>query len=187
MKKTFLMSSTLILALAWLGSAAQASTITAIASLDYAQEVAPSNPDPSDATGSAKLYFDLAAGTLDINARVEGIFVADVTFPDGGLAFGAQGPFHIHEAPAGANGPIVVPFPEAAFFTDTDSGMRIQATGIAFDPALVSSLMAGDLYLNLHSLDYGSGEIRGQLAAVPLPAPATLLAVGLLLLAVRRR
>lgn len=165
-------------------TSADALIIKATAELDYAQEVGPSNPVPSSATGSARLEFDTATNLLDLYAEIDGIFVADITFPSGGLAFGANGPFHIHNAPFGVNGGIVVPFIEAGFFSDTGSGMIINALDVPYDPILtgpelIQELAAGNLYLNLHSLDYGSGEIRGQLA-VPVPASSLLLLAGLI-------
>ncbi len=166
--------------------AAHSTLITAFADLDYAQEVAPSNPTPSSATGTARLVFDTTTGLLDLSATITGISLADVTFPGGGLAFGAAGPFHIHQAAVGANGPIVVPFSAQSFFTDTGGGLAISAMGVGFDAALVAPLRAGELYLNLHSLSYGSGEIRGQLA-VPEPGVSALLSIGLLGLVFSRR
>ena len=166
--------------------AAHSALITAFADLDYAQEISPSNPTPSSASGAAKVVFDTATGLLDLSAAITGIALADITFPSGGLAFGVAGPFHIHQAAVGANGPIVVPFNAQSFFTDTGSGLSISATGVGFDAALVAPLLAGELYLNLHSLDYGSGEIRGQLA-VPEPGVGALLSIGLLGLVFSRR
>ena len=163
-------------------TSAHAVLIRAHADLDYGQEVNPSNPTPSNATGTADLVFDTIAGTLNIAATITGIFLPDVTFPGGGLAFGALGPFHIHEAPAGANGPIVVPFNQASFFTGTATGLNITASGVSFDPTLLAALLGGELYLNLHSRDYGSGEIRGQIQAVLEPQAVGLVAFGLIAL-----
>ncbi len=166
--------------------AAHSALITAFADLDYAQEVSPSNPTQSSATGTAKVVFDTATGLLDLSATIMGISLADVTFPGGGLAFGAAGPFHIHQAAAGMNGPIVVPFSAESFFSDTTSGLAISAQGVGFDVAVVAPLLAGELYLNLHSLDYASGEIRGQLV-VSEPGVGALLGAGLLCLVFIRR
>ncbi len=167
---------------------AQAGIIHATASLDYAQEVSPSNPNPSSATAAATVSFDTSTGLLDLAMSVTGMSVADVTFPGGPLAFGGLGPLHIHQASAGANGPIVVPFSLASFFVDTATGTNVTASAVPFDLALIPALLQGDLYLNLHSVDYGSGEIRGQLAVVPEPGSLALLGAGLLVLvAVRRR
>lgn len=175
-----------VLLLALTGTA-QAGVILATASLDYSQEVDPINPNPSTATGHASLTFDTRSGLVDLEMSVDGISVSDVTFPGGALAFGAFGPLHIHLGAAGSNGPIEIPFNQTAFFTDTATGMNVSATNVAFDTDLVDELRSGDLYLNLHSLDYASGEIRGQIAAIPEPSTLALFGIGLLGLGVMRR
>ena len=173
-----------------MSGAAHSALITVSTTLDYAQEVAPSNPAPSTATGVATIMIDTAAGLLDLSATIMGISLADVTFPSAPLAFGAAGPFHIHQGAAGTNGGIVVPFSEAGFFTGTADGLSISATDVVFDAALIAPLLAGELYLNLHSLDYASGEIRGQISvpvAVPAPSVVALFCAALLGMAFRLR
>ncbi len=172
-----------------LAGTAQAALLQGTASLDYFQEVDPSNPEPSDATGAAELFIDTVAGTIDILVEVEGINVSDIQFPSGTLSFDEAGPFHIHNAPAGVNGPIVVAFNDPTFFSDTTDGMVIAAEDVPFAPSLVDPFLAGDLYFNLHTLDYASGEIRGQIAFVPLPAGGVMLltALGAGALVARRR
>ncbi|MEM7079792.1 MAG: CHRD domain-containing protein [Pseudomonadota bacterium] len=173
-------------ALLFVSASTQATLINATAKLDYAQEVMPSNGTPSNATGVAKLRFDTANNTLDVSASIHGIFVADVTFPVGPFSFAGIGPFHIHNAPAGANGPVVTAIGEAGFFSATASGLAIQAQGLAIDPSIVASLLAGHLYLNLHTLDYASGEIRGQIS-VPEAGTAGLLVLALVVGVLRAR
>jgi hypothetical protein len=51
----------------------------------------------------------------------------------------------------------------------------------------IAGMLAGNTYLNIHTMQFGGGEIRGQLR-IPEPATLALLAFGLLLLGfVRRR
>ena len=178
----------LFVALLSFGATAQATLIRATANLDYGQEVNPSNTDPSNARGFARLVFDTVENTVAIRARIRGISVSDITFPGGPLQFGVAGPFHIHLAAKGANGPVVVPFNLESFFRDTRRGLAVRAL-VGFNPALLDSLLAGDLYLNLHTLDYGSGEIRGQISAqVPEPSTLGLLALaGVGLIVMRRK
>ena len=57
----------------------------------------------------------------------------------------------------------------------------------AYDPGILSALGSGDLYLNLHTLDYPGGEIRGQLQTVPEPQTLAMLGAGLAALGFTRR
>lgn len=168
-------------------SATQAALVTANAELNYGQEVAPSNPNPSMAFGSASVVFDTVEMTLDLTATITGIFLDDVTFPSGGLAFGNLGPFHIHNAPAGANGAVVVPFELEDYYTITGDGLMVEVMGVSFDSSLLSELEQGNLYLNLHTLDYASGEIRGQLSMVSAPATISMIVLSVVLLSLKRK
>jgi hypothetical protein len=64
---------------------------------------------------------------------------------------------HIHEAPAGANGPIIVPLVKGA-----DNAWTAPA-GTTLSDAQLAAFKAGNLYFNIHSEAYRSGEIRGQI------------------------
>ena len=65
---------------------------------------------------------------------------------------------HIHEAAAGANGPVIVPF------TKTGDNTFDAAPGAMLTEAQYASYKAGKLYVNVHSAKYPGGEIRAQLA-----------------------
>lgn len=176
--------STVLLAF-WLGlrvSGADAAMVTSEAYLDALQSV-PSNG--SVATGVATVVFDTTALTLDLTLSVVGISLADITFPSGGLAFGAIGPVHIHREVAGTNGPVVVPFADAVDYSATATGFDLSTTGVSFDAALLPDIASGGLYLNVHTIQNPSGEIRGQLSDIPLPATLFLMVAGLLAMAGR--
>lgn len=160
-----------------LAVSASAAMIAGTAQMDQAQEVPPSG---SSATGTIEFVLNTNTNLMSVKGEVTGISVADITL-GGALAFGVLGPFHVHEAPAGANGPIQVPFADAGFFTDTASGLEILAT-VDASGLNVAALLAGDTYFNLHTLDFGGGEIRGQIAAnvIPEPSAALLFAIGAL-------
>jgi CHRD domain len=64
---------------------------------------------------------------------------------------------HIHEAPAGKSGPIIVPLVQTA-----DNTWSVPA-GAKLTDAQFESYKAGNLYYNVHSAAYKGGEIRGQI------------------------
>jgi hypothetical protein len=64
---------------------------------------------------------------------------------------------HIHEAPMGQNGPVIVPFAKTA-----DNVWSVPA-GAKLTDAQLQSLKSGNLYINVHSAANKGGEIRGQL------------------------
>ena len=80
---------------------------------------------------------------------------------------------HIHCAPAGENGPVVVflagSVPPAGFdgkvsvtATVTDSNIINFACGATLEE-LVQSMRDGGTYVNVHSTGHPGGEVRGQI------------------------
>lgn len=53
-------------------------------------------------------------------------------------------------------------------------------TGVIVEDAKETNLLAGNWYLNIHTQDFGGGEIRGQVLVTPIPEPT---ACGLAVLA----
>jgi hypothetical protein len=82
---------------------------------------------------------------------------------------------HIHLAPAGQNGPIVLPLLGNPFIPDpgvTVNGILVEGTATAADvggplagdlDALIAAIRAGDTYVNVHTVEFRPGEIRGQI------------------------
>jgi hypothetical protein len=63
---------------------------------------------------------------------------------------------HIHQAAAGKNGPVIVPF--------TKEGDKFSApAGAKLTPDQLTAYKAGDLYVNIHSAANPGGEVRAQL------------------------
>jgi hypothetical protein len=106
---------------------------------------APGPGDP-DGSGTARL-----ALSLDQRLVCFELTVSNIALP----ATGA----HIHEAPAGAPGPIVVPLtpPDA-------SGSSIGC--VAADRELIRNIIRNpqEYYVNVHNADFQAGAVRGQLS-----------------------
>ena len=63
---------------------------------------------------------------------------------------------HIHQAAAGKNGPVIVPF--------TKEGNKFSApAGAKLTPDQLKAYKAGELYVNVHSAANPGGEVRAQL------------------------
>jgi len=93
---------------------------------------------------------------------------------------------HIHNAPAGVNGPIKVLFgvPAGSSGSGSFSGSVVDP-----DAEFITALTAGNFYVNIHSSEFPGGALRGQLVPVPEPETYALMLGGLGIVAwtVRRR
>lgn len=130
-----------------------------VAFLDGDQEVPPT---VTPATGFA---------TVELN-DTEDFLSISLTFQD---LLAPQTAAHIHRAPPGVNGPVIIPLPLGSF----------TAFLAAIGPADVAELEAGTLYINVHSQLFPGGEIRGQLQIQQIPEPGTFFLLGFGLLALR--
>jgi hypothetical protein len=160
------------LALASLSSAALAQT-TLTAFLTGAQEVPPVT---TAASGFGSVVLNQAMTQITVNMTFRGL-----TTP--------MSIAHIHEAPRGVNGPIR--FDLGPLVVLTNGGRDGTLTNAVFNitMAQAQSLLAGNMYFNVHSQQFPGGEIRGQIGVVPEPATVVLMATGLGALALvgRRR
>jgi hypothetical protein len=164
-----------------------AATTTLVANLSQANEVPPTG---SPGTGTATVVLDPTAQTLAVN----------VTFS--GLTSGTTAS-HIHCCLAspflpGVNIPVATTLPTFLNFplgvTSGTYSMTFDLTQAStYNPAFVTAhggtvagaeaalenaLVAGETYLNVHTANFGGGEIRGFLSAVPEPSTWAMMLLG---------
>ena len=136
-------------------------------------------PVTTDAFGTGELIYDSTAQTFDIDVFIENLPLDEL------LGVGPNStPIHIHNAPAGSNGGIVIDLGTFSSFAEDAGGIRFTATDISIG-SFEDELFNAELYVNVHTVNVGSGEVRGQV--VPAPASAALLGLAGLGAARRRR
>jgi hypothetical protein len=108
---------------------------------------------PTDSTATGQCIADLATTPTSLNVQCTHNVVAPIDT-------------HLHDAPPGVDGPVVFHFPNTSPF----------AGDVPLTPRLIADFAAGFLYVNIHSTDYDTGEIRGQVFG-PAAAPAAVEAV----------
>jgi CHRD domain len=153
-------------------STAEAVTISWTARLNQAQEV-PTPIAVPGAQGAAAGTIDTETGLLEWALFFSGL--SDNNTPT--LA-------HFHgPAPRGVAAGVLVDI-------GAISGLNSPSIGsTTVDSSVVENLLDGLLYINVHTALNPSGEIRGQVEPIPLPAalPLAVAAFALLGLAARRR
>jgi Cu/Zn superoxide dismutase len=100
------------------------------------------------------------------------LIIEDLSFTLGSPFAGSPGA-HIHDAPAGANGPII----PGGFLSNGDHalgnpGMLVGA--VVLSDADEIDLLNGDLYFNVHSEQCPAGAVRDQINAVAIPPIPTM-------------
>lgn len=120
---------------------------------------------PLQLSATGRVNVAVAGDTVTVSGRFEGLTSA---------ATGA----HLHIGGVGVNGPVAIPLSfvnpnasttRASFNAVLDLGAT-PPSGISAD-AFIASLASGDVYVNVHSTDHPSGEIRGQLLPPGNTAP----------------
>ena len=120
-----------------------------VATLNGQQETP---PNTSPATGQATFFLD-ANGVMSYNVTFSGLSATETGS-------------HLHVAPPGVAGPIIQPLPLG----------NPKVGSFTWNPAYTGDLLAGNVYVNIHSTNFPGGEIRGQLIAVcatPTPRVTT--------------
>ncbi|HET6881475.1 MAG TPA: CHRD domain-containing protein, partial [Pirellulales bacterium] len=109
-------------------------------------------PDNSLGTGTGTLFLSADQTTLTMSSTFSGL---------SGNATGA----HLHNAPAGLNGPIAtdvngnnIAFANVPLATSGTLGPQ----SFTVNPAFVTQLFRGNVYENIHTATNPGGEIRGQ-------------------------
>jgi len=134
----------------------RAASVLALAALLGACSHGPHHPGGHDVTltGAQEVPANTSMASGSSNIRVgHDRSVSGVVRYTGMVATVA----HIHEAPAGANGPVIVPLMQ------TSAGMFAVPDGTMLTPPQYASYQAGNLYVNVHSAAYPAAEIGAQL------------------------
>ncbi len=156
-----------------------------------------SPPNGSPGTGFATVDMDTIAHTMHVNVTFSGLL-------------GTTTASHIHSATAVAftgTAPVATQTPS---FSGFPLGVTAGSYDHLFDMTLASSynasfisahggttasaeaflfqsMLDGKAYLNIHTVAFGGGEIRGFLVPVPAPGAAAAMGIGALIAARRRR
>jgi len=100
-------------------------------------------PVETDATGTGYVTLNTETGAFEVRIATSGLITPTMA--------------HLHTAAAGENGPVVFPFEQ-----DAAEVGNFSATGATLEADVMTSLLNGGTYINVHSAENPSGELRGQ-------------------------
>ena len=170
-------------------------------------------PTASTATGRALLVLDTTANTLQYKLQFNGLDI--VTDPADRIDPNDVTAIHFHIGPAGGKGPHalnVFGFGHDTHIRHDDADMTFDAVnesimGVWDDSDLtytgdggikepfdsdsltnqLANLSGGNLYFQLHTKANSTGEIRGQISAVPEPSTMAFVLIGLGFIGIKLR
>ena len=144
----------LVVTLAFAGAAVVFAGCSQMQSMSSSMSSAAGGGQPVTLSGSSEVppVTTTASGSGTVNIKPDRTVAANITVT--GMSPTAA---HIHEAAAGANGPVIVPF------TKTGDNNFTAPAGAQLTEAQYAAYKAGNLYVNVHSAKNPGGEIRAQL------------------------
>lgn len=134
----------------WTSGAATADIIQFSTAIDGAQ-ADDCNGTGSAGTGSGTLTLDTATGIVSFNITFSGLGSDETNA-------------HVHGAAAECAG--------AGVIYGIGLGSPKVGNSAPLDSSEQADMIAGRHYVNIHSVNFGGGEIRGQVLPVPPPIPA---------------
>jgi hypothetical protein len=148
-------------------TAPSAAPVVFSALLSPANEVPPVPGSESTGHGAVQVQFDVTRDATGAITAATGTFYFQLTgYPAGTTIVGA----HIHPAPAGVNGPVIIStgLATANTVTLTNGSGDFIFRGVFSDPAVVQQIInnPGAFYFNVHSPSNPGGFSRGQLTRV---------------------
>ena len=156
-KVRFLFSVTLLLGLMAIGMQASASS----GGGEFRTTLLSSNEIPAhDTPAHGSVQYHVANDGLSVSFKLH---VTDISNVVAG---------HIHLAPEGVNGPVVVPLVSTSACTTLPNGIMCSGTFTAANLTgplaghplsdLLTAMENGDTYTNVHTTQFPGGEVRGQ-------------------------
>ena len=109
-------------------------------------------PVSTSATARAATTVDLTSGEVTVHVNMVGLETANAA--------------HVHDAPAGENGPVIIGLTQDPAMPSLWSVVRAAAT-----PEQIQGYLANRWYVNVHTPANPDGEVRGQIIASPEPPP----------------
>ena len=108
-----------------------------------------------------------AEGSVNLTLIGDSLFVSsgsvsDLTAP---VATNIAGGAHLHIGYAGENGPVALPIDIAFDPSDNSAALATRAYFVGDNPALAEAMGQGRVYVNVHTLAFPGGEVRGQVVA----------------------